>query len=107
MVIEDAEAVDIELPLSDRADMGSRTIHFTPTVYIDRSDFREVDSENYFRLAPGKTVGSLNAPYPVKAVSFTKDETTGKVTEIRGVFNKEAVRPRHISNGLAPKVHET
>ncbi|KAH0599761.1 hypothetical protein MHUMG1_02551 [Metarhizium humberi] len=94
LVIEDAEAVDIELPLSDRADMGSRTIHFTPTVYIDRSDFREVDSENYFRLAPGKTVGLLNAPYPVKAVSFTKDETTGKVTEIRGVFNKEAVKAK-------------
>ncbi|OAA46145.1 glutaminyl-tRNA synthetase [Metarhizium rileyi] len=89
LVIEDAEATDLELSFSTQAEMGSRTVRFTPTVYIDRSDFREVDSKNYFRLAPGKSVGLLNAPYPVTAVSFTKDEATGRVTEIRGVFNKE------------------
>ncbi|TWU79048.1 Glutaminyl-tRNA synthetase [Metarhizium rileyi] len=89
LVIEDAEATDLELSFSTQEEMGSRTVRFTPTVYIDRSDFREVDSKNYFRLAPGKSVGLLNAPYPVTAVSFTKDEATGRVTEIRGVFNKE------------------
>ncbi|CEJ90434.1 Putative Glutaminyl-tRNA synthetase [[Torrubiella] hemipterigena] len=90
LVIEDAEELELDVPFSPKdPKMGSHKVRFTPTVYIDRSDFREVDSKDYFRLAPGKSVGLLHAPYPVKATSFTKDESTGKVTEIRGVFDKE------------------
>ncbi|CAI6087801.1 unnamed protein product [Clonostachys chloroleuca] len=95
LVIEDAEAVDVELPFSPKdPKMGSHTVRFTPTVYIDRSDFREVDSKDYYRLAPGKSVGLLNAPYPVKATSFTKDEATGKITEIRAVYDREGKKPK-------------
>ncbi|OAA33610.1 glutaminyl-tRNA synthetase [Moelleriella libera RCEF 2490] len=95
LVIEDVEPLDVELPFSPKdPNMGSHTVRFTPTIYIDRSDFREVDSKDYFRLAPGKTVGLLNAPYPVKAISFTKDEVTGRVTEIRGVFDKETKKAK-------------
>ncbi|KAM3440991.1 hypothetical protein MY4824_001775 [Beauveria thailandica] len=90
VVIEDAEEVEIDIPLSPKdPKMGSHKVKFTPTVYIDRSDFREEDSKDYFRLAPGKSVGLLHAPYPIKATSFTKDEATGKVKEIRAVFDKE------------------
>ncbi|PHH63756.1 hypothetical protein CDD81_5521 [Ophiocordyceps australis] len=90
LVIEDAKATDVELPFSPKnPEMGTHKVRFTPTVYIDRADFREVDSKDYFRLAPGKTVGLLNAPFPVKAVSFTKDKSTGRVSEIRCVFDKE------------------
>ncbi|RDA84344.1 hypothetical protein CP532_4953 [Ophiocordyceps camponoti-leonardi (nom. inval.)] len=95
LVIEDGEAMDLELPFSPRdPKMGSHVVKFTPTVYIDREDFREVDSKDYYRLAPGKTVGLLNVPYPVKAVSFSKEAETGRVTEIRAVFDKEAKRPK-------------
>ncbi|KAM3438840.1 hypothetical protein NHJ13734_003982 [Beauveria thailandica] len=90
VVIEDAEEVEIDIPFSPKdPKMGSHKVKFTPTVYIDRSDFREEDSKDYFRLAPGKSVGLLHAPYPIKATSFTKDEATGKVKEIRAVFDKE------------------
>lgn len=96
LVIEDAtETLDLELPFSPKDPaMGTHTVKFTPTVYIDRTDFREVDSKDYFRLAPGKTVGLMNAPYPVKATSFTKDEATGKITEVRAVFDKEGKKPK-------------
>ncbi|EQL01624.1 glutaminyl-tRNA synthetase [Ophiocordyceps sinensis CO18] len=95
LVIEDAEAVEVELPFSPKdPKMGSHKVKFTSTVYIEREDFREVDSKDYFRLAPGKTVGLLNAPFPVQAVSFTKDEATGKVTEIRGVLDKETKKAK-------------
>lgn len=95
VIIEDAEELELEIPFNPKiAAMGSHKIKFTPTVYIDRSDFREVDSKDYFRLAPGKTVGLLQAPYPIKAVSFSKDEATGKVTEIRAVFDKETKKPK-------------
>ncbi|OAA72072.1 glutaminyl-tRNA synthetase [Akanthomyces lecanii RCEF 1005] len=90
VVIEDAEELELDLPFSPKdPKMGSHKVKFTPTVYIDRSDFREEDSKDYFRLAPSKSVGLLHAPYPIKATSFTKDEATGKVTEIRAVFDKE------------------
>ena len=59
---------------------------FTKTVYIERSDFREVDSPDYFRLAPGKTVGLLKVPYPITATTFKKDPTTGLVTEIHATY---------------------
>ncbi|KAI1845898.1 hypothetical protein JX265_011206 [Neoarthrinium moseri] len=95
VVIEDAEEVEVDIPFSPKIPaMGSHKLKFTRTVYIDRSDFREVDSKDYFRLAPNKTVGLLQAPYPIKAVSFNKDEATGKVTEIRAVFDKETKKPK-------------
>ncbi|ROW04532.1 hypothetical protein VMCG_04942 [Cytospora schulzeri] len=93
--IGDEEGKELVVPFSPKdPQMGSHTIKFTKTVYIDRSDFREVDDPKYFRLAPGKTVGLLQAPYPIKATSFTKDEATGQVTEIRAVFDRENKKPK-------------
>ncbi|KAI1409960.1 glutaminyl-tRNA synthetase [Hypoxylon sp. FL1857] len=98
VVIEDADELDgttITLPFSPKdPKMGSHDVKFTKTVYIDRSDFREEADPSFFRLAPGQTVGLLQVPYPIKAVSFTKDDTTGKVTEIRAVFDKENKKPK-------------
>ena len=71
-------------------DMGSHKMPFTKKVYIERDDFREVDSKDFFRMAPGKPVGLLKVPYPVTAVSFKKDETTGLVTEIHAKYDKPA-----------------
>jgi glutaminyl-tRNA synthetase len=62
--------------------MGSNKIPLTRTVYIDESDFRKEDSKDFFRLAPGKTVGLLYAKYPITCTSFRVDEATGKVTEV-------------------------
>lgn len=72
LIIEEAEEEhDLDVPLLPKnPEMGCRKIKLTRRVYIDRADFREVDSKDYFRLAPGKTVGLLQMPYPVKAVSF-------------------------------------
>ena len=98
VVIEDADefdGTDLTAPFSPKNPaMGEHKVKFTKTVYIDRSDFREVDSKDYFRLAPGKTVGLLQAPLPIKATSFTKDEATGKVTEVRAVFDRETKKPK-------------
>jgi glutaminyl-tRNA synthetase len=93
VVIEDAEELELELPFSPKIPaMGSHNVKFTKTVYIERTDFREVDSPEYFRLAPGKSVGLLQVPYPIKAVSFTKDGD--KITEIRAVYDKEGKKPK-------------
>ncbi|KAF9428091.1 hypothetical protein BGZ76_002065 [Entomortierella beljakovae] len=61
--------------------MGEHTIPFTSVFWIDGSDFREVDDKDFFRLAPGKTVGLLNVPCPVTCTKVIKDDA-GKVTEL-------------------------
>ncbi|XXG96397.1 hypothetical protein Hte_002679 [Hypoxylon texense] len=98
VVIEDADELDgktLTIPFSPKdPKMGSHDIKFTKIVYIDRSDFREEADPSFFRLAPGKTVGLLQVPHPIKAVSFMKDDATGKVTEIRAVFDKETKKPK-------------
>ncbi|KAI1800752.1 glutaminyl-tRNA synthetase [Daldinia bambusicola] len=98
VVIEDADDLDgkgLTFPFSPKdPKMGSHDVTFSKTIYIDRSDFREDADPSFFRLAPGKTVGLLQVPHPIKAVSFTKDDATGKVTEIRAVFDKETKKPK-------------
>lgn len=80
---------ELELPFSPKdPEMGSHIVPFTRKVYIDRSDFREVDSKDYFRLAPGKAVGLLKVLYPIKATSFEKNEKTGLVTVVHATYEK-------------------
>ncbi|KAI4160687.1 MAG: hypothetical protein LQ342_005526 [Letrouitia transgressa] len=80
---------DIELPFSPKdPSFGSHIVPFSKTVYIDRSDFREVDSKDFFRLAPGKSVGLLKVPFPIRATSFNKDESTGLVTVVHATYEK-------------------
>lgn len=86
----------VELPFSKDPAVGVHTIPFTKTVYIERSDFREVDSPDYFRLAPGKTVGLMKAPFPITATSFEQDPYTREITLIRATYEKPA-------DGSAPK----
>lgn len=99
VVIEDADSLesterDLSVPFSPKQpEFGNHTVHLTNTVFIDRCDFREVDSKDYFRLAPGKTVGLFQMPYPITATSFSKDEA-GNITEVRAVFSKEGKKPK-------------
>lgn len=64
------------------SDLGTTTIPFTRTIYIEADDFRIEDSADYFRLAPGKTVGLFQAPYPITCTSYKTDPATGEVTEL-------------------------
>lgn len=99
IVIEDFESLDekeldLTIPFfAKMPEMGARQIRLTKTVYIDQSDFRETDEKGYFRLAPGKSVGLLQVPYPIKAVSFSKD-TDGRVKEVRAVFDRDPKKPK-------------
>lgn len=94
VVIEDLsedhyEEIELEYMRGDKT-MGVHNVPFTRTVYIDRSDFREEANPDFFRLAPGQTVGLLNVPYPIRATSFSKDAASGLVTEIRASYDKPA-----------------
>ncbi|KAK0125760.1 hypothetical protein ONS95_007394 [Cadophora gregata] len=78
----------VELPFSKDPAFGVHTVPFTKTVYIDRSDFRETASKDFFRLAPGASVGLLKVPFPITATGFETDPTTGLVTLVRAHYDK-------------------
>ena len=75
--------------------MGTTKVPFTRTVYIDADDFRTQDSKDYFRLAPGKSVGLLYVERPVRCTSFRTD-ANGAVTEILCTYESEGkfVKPK-------------
>jgi len=79
----DGEVIWIEKPLHPKVpELGTSKIPFAKHIYIDKDDFRTVDSKDYFRLAPNKTVGLFQAPHPITCTSFKTDPATGEVTEL-------------------------
>ena len=93
--LPDDHVEEIELPFGKYPAIGSHKVPFTNTIYIDRSDFREIDSKDYFRLAPGKSVGLMKITYPITATSFEKNDSTGLITVIHAKLEKpeEGVPP--------------
>ena len=79
-----------EVPFDPKdKEKGTHKVPFTKTIFIDQDDFREEDDSDFFRLSPGQSVGLLNAEFPIRCVSFTKDPSTGKVNEIVAEYGKE------------------
>lgn len=63
-------------------------VPFTKVVYMEKTDFREQDSKDYYGLAPGKTV-MLRYAYPITCTSFTKDPSTGDISEIHVTYDAD------------------
>ena len=67
---------------------GSRKIHFSRVLYIERDDFREDPPKDFFRLAPDREV-RLRYAYFVKCVDVVKDAETGEVTEVHCTYDPD------------------
>lgn len=81
--VPDDYVVMVEKQLHPKVpELGNITIPFAKVLYIDQDDFRLQDSKDYFRLAPGKTVGLFGAPHPITCVSSKTDPGTGEVLEL-------------------------
>ncbi len=80
--VEELEAVNNP----EDPSMGTRTIPFSRTLYIERDDFLEHPPKKYFRLSPGAEV-RLRYAYIIKCVGMVKDEKTGEVVEIRCTYD--------------------
>ena len=78
----------IPMPFSKNPAYGTHSVPFTRTVYIERTDFRETDAPDYFRLAPGKTVGLLKVPFPITATSVDKDPSSGAIIAVHATYEK-------------------
>ncbi|ODQ82516.1 hypothetical protein BABINDRAFT_159089, partial [Babjeviella inositovora NRRL Y-12698] len=81
------ESVTIPYKLGS-PEFGERTLPFTKKIYIDRADYRDEISKDYFRLAPGQSVGLMKVPYTVRVVSVEKNEQ-GEVTLIHAHYEND------------------
>ncbi|KAJ7498739.1 glutamine-tRNA ligase [Mycena latifolia] len=108
----------VEKPLHPKvAALGTTTIPFTRSIYIDADDFRLEDSKDYFRLAPGKTVGLFQAPHPITCTSYKTDPSSGQVVELicRLENAAEVKKPKayiqwvaeHAASGSPVRIDET
>lgn len=67
---------------------GTRKVHFSKEIYIERDDFKEEPPKKYFRLAPGREV-RLRYGYFIKCVEIIKDEATGDIKELHCTYDPE------------------
>ena len=80
----------VECPLHPKyLDRGSRVIKLTKTVFIERSDFREVDDKNFYGLAPDKAVRLLFG-YNITCVGVEKDNN-GKITGLTATYDPDSL----------------
>jgi len=68
--------------------MGTRKVPFSRMLYIEEEDFQEEPPKGFFRLAPGREV-RLRYAYFIKCVDVIKDEATGRVKELRCVYDPQ------------------
>ncbi len=66
---------------------GSRKVPFSNELYIEKDDFKEDASSNYFRLTLGKEVRLKNA-YIIKGENVIKD-TQGTIVEIHCTYSED------------------
>ena len=92
LVIEnfpEGEEVLLNAPFSpDDESFGSRTLHLTRELYVERDDFMEEPVKKWFRLAPGKEV-RLRYGALVTCTDFVKDDA-GEVVELRCTWDPES-----------------
>jgi len=61
-----------------KPELGTRTMTFGRTLYIESDDFMEVPAKKFFRLAPGAEVKLRNA-YVIKCLEVVKDASSNVI----------------------------
>jgi glutaminyl-tRNA synthetase len=83
------EDIELEAPFSPNDEsFGSRRLHLSREVFIERDDFMEEPMKKWFRLAPGKEV-RLRYGALVTCNEVIKDEA-GDVVELRCTWDPES-----------------
>jgi glutaminyl-tRNA synthetase len=65
-----AEAVTVQVPNHPkRPELGTRTLEFTPMIYLERTDFRLQDAKDYYGLAPGKAALLRHTGFAIRVLA--------------------------------------
>ena len=82
---------------------GSRRVPFGRELYIERDDFMEQPTADFYRLAPGREV-RLRFAYIVRYVDVVKDPVTGEVVEVHCTYDPDtyggAVKGRRVQGTI-------
>jgi glutaminyl-tRNA synthetase len=62
----------------------THAVQLTPTFFVDRSDVRVTDAQDFFGLAPGKSVRLKYAGFTFTCTGIETDKATGAVTKVVG-----------------------
>jgi glutaminyl-tRNA synthetase len=85
----EGEEVELDAPFSPNDEsFGSRKLHLTREVFIERDDFMEDPMKKWFRLAPGKEV-RLRYGALVTCNEVVKDDA-GNIIELRCTWDPES-----------------
>jgi glutaminyl-tRNA synthetase len=80
---------DLAAPVHPKNDtLGSRSVPFSRTLYIEREDFLEDPPKKFFRLAPGREV-RLRYAYIIRCEEVIRD-AEGQVVELRCSHDPES-----------------
>ena len=82
------ETLDASYWPHDIPKTGSRDIFFTKEIYIEKEDFLENPSKDFFRLAPGCEV-RLRYGYCITCTSIDKDPTSGEVIAVHCTYDPQ------------------
>ncbi len=91
--IEEIDAVNNP----ENPEAGTRKISFSKVLYIEQEDFMENPPAKFFRLAPGNEV-RLKYAYIIKFTGVIKDDTTGKIKEVRCTYDPDTRSGMPLSN---------
>lgn len=81
--------------------LGTRSIPFSNTIYIERDDFMQDPPKKFFRLAPGKEV-RLRYAYNIICTDVVKN-SNGEVIELRCRYDPDSrggARPKKKAKGI-------
>lgn len=84
-----------------KPELGKRQMHFCESLYIERSDFMENPTADFFRLSPGGKVRLRNA-YVIHCQEVIKD-TSGKIIELKCEYEKETFGGKPTADGKKVK----
>jgi glutaminyl-tRNA synthetase len=87
--LDEGEEIELTAPFSpDDPSFGSRQLHLTREVFIERDDFMEEPVKKWFRLAPGREV-RLRYGALVTCTDVIKNDA-GEVVELRCTWDPES-----------------
>ena len=87
--LDDGEEIEVTAPFSpEDPSFGSRQLHLTREIFIEREDFMEEPVKKWFRLAPGREV-RLRYGALVTCTDVVKNDA-GEVVELRCAWDPES-----------------
>ncbi len=94
----------LEVPFHPQdASMGTRTLPFSNTLYIDRSDFMLEPTKQYFRLSPGAEV-RLRQAYVIRCTDVIYD-AAGDVVELRCTYDDATLGKNPVDRKVKGVIH--